>query len=352
MSRHVKKIKSIILKKGYDKEYKENIENQINNFKECNVIAIYNPECIGIMNSTKDLFENTIAIKEIFSSKLAKEIAQAIVATKIKQIVFSSITFGWKSLIENIYSLNSNIDIKFLWHGSHAMLVQPNESYFLYSIIELLDRNIVKSIAFSKESMCEFYTLKGYNAYFLPNTVKGLTVTNKSFKRQKQKRYIGLYSAGNRWEKNTFNQLSAIAMNNDFIVDIIPVTDLVNDFCDMMNITIYDKSLKYLRRQELLNRMAENDVNLYVTFTECSPVVPLESLELGVPCITGNNHHYFRDSKLYDYLVVKSEDDINEINSKINFAIEHKKEIIELYKEWKDKYDDFCNKKLKEFLDS
>lgn len=71
--------------------------------------------------------------------------------------------------------------------------------------------------------------------------------------------------------------------------------------------------------------MAQNDVNLYVTFTECSPVVPLESLEMGVPCITGNNHHYFKDSKLYDYLVVKSEDDINEIAQKIKLCLEKRR---------------------------
>ena len=113
---------------------------------------------------------------------------------------------------------------------------------------------------------------------------------------------------------------------------------------------INDRNIGYLKRQDLLNRMAQNDLNLYVTFTECSPVVPLESLELGVPCITGNNHHYFRNSKLYDYLVVKSEDNIDEIYSKARIAIENKDEIIKLYKSWKKDYDVFFNQKLLEFL--
>ena len=79
-------------------------------------------------------------------------------------------------------------------------------------------------------------------------------------------------------------------------------------------------------------------------------MLPLESLELGVPCITGNNHHYFRNSKLSDYLIVKAEDDINEIYEKIKFAISNKDEIINLYKIWKNEYNLFCENKLSEFL--
>lgn len=350
MSRHTEKIISIFFKKGYDEKYKENIINQLKACINVDTIAFYNPECIGVMNSTKDLFKNTVALKEIFSDKLSNEIADAIIATGVKQVIFSSITFGWMNLIENIYLKKSDIKIKFLWHGSHAMLVQKNEAYFLYNIMELLDRNIIHSIGFSKESMAEFYKLKGYYAYFVPNTVSNLKTTNTPFNKKTDKKYIGLYSAGNRWEKNTFNQLSAISMLRGSVIDIIPVTELVSDFCNLMNIEINDRNIGYLKRQDLLNRMAQNDLNLYVTFTECSPVVPLESLELGVPCITGNNHHYFRNSKLYDYLVVKSEDNIDEIYSKARIAIENKDEIIKLYKSWKKDYDVFFNQKLLEFL--
>lgn len=349
MSRHVEKIKRIVFKKENNSKNKEEILNTISSYKDKEIIAIYNPENIGIMNSTRDMFENTLGIKEIYSIDFAKEIAQAIVNTNIKQVVFSSIAFGWKTLAEQISIINPEIRIKFFWHGAHAMLVQRDEPYFFYSIIELLDRGIAHSIGFAKESMAEFYKLKGYNSYFVPNNVKGLKANTK-YEKVDGVNKIGLYSAGSRWEKNTYNQLSATSLIDNALVDLSPSTDLSNSFCELMNINLVDNNLKYMKRQDLLDRMAQNDVNLYVTFTECSPVLPLESLELGVPCITGDNHHYFRDSKLYDYLVVHSEDDINEIAQKAKEAIKNRDEIISLYKEWKKDYDEFVKEKFKEFI--
>lgn len=349
MSRHVEKIKKIVFKGGEDKNEKIRILDTIFSYKDKDILAIYNPESIGIMNSTKDMFENTLGIKEIYNVQLAQQIAQAIIDSNIKQVVFSSIAFGWKAIAEELNILNPDIKIKFFWHGSHSMLVQRDEPYFFYSIIELLDRGIAHSIGFAKESMAQFYKIKGYNSFFVPNTLKGLKSDTK-YERIDGVNKIGLYSAGSRWEKNTYNQLSATSLIENALVDLSPSSELSNSFCDMMNINLVDRNLKYMKRQDLLDRMANNDVNLYVTFTECSPVLPLESLELGVPCITGDNHHYFRGSKLYDYLVVHSEDDINEIADKAKKAIENREEIISLYKKWKVEYDEFVKQKLEEFI--
>lgn len=354
MSKHAKKIIKIIFKKGYEKKEVENIKQNIIKNKNAKILAIYNPECIGIMNSTKDLFKNNVGIGEIFSKKEAKEIAKTIIDCNISQVMFASIALGWISLIEYLKTMNKDIKIKFSWHGSHAMLVQRDETYFLYNILEMLDRGIVDSIAFAKESMAKYYKEKGYNSYFLPNTLNlnGIDINKDIDVRQKGKINIGIYSAGNRWEKNTFNQLSAASMIENSVVDILPVTPLIKQFCNMMNINIKDKDLGYLKRDELLSRMSQNDVNLYVTFTECSPVTPLESLELGVPCLTGNNHHYFKNSKLENYLIVQAEDDINEIKDKIDKILKNKSEIIKLYKEWKKNYDIEVKKYFENFCNS
>ena len=343
----IKKINSIVM---LDKKSLNRILFDIEMYQNEKVVAIYNPKCIGIMNSAKDLFTNCIPICELVNKNEIEKISDAISNSNITQIIFFSITSGWKTLIEKIHEKNKNIKLKLFWHGSHSLFVMNNESNYFYSMIELIQREIIHSIAFAKESMAEFYKLKNYNSFFVPNNVCNIKSTFKPFEKENEKKYIGLYSAGNRWEKNTFNQLSAVSMLKNSCIDIIPVTDLVDSFCKMTGVHINDKNIKYLERQDLFNRMALNDVNLYVTFTECSPMLPLESLELGVPCITGNNHHYFRNSKLSDYLIVKAEDDINEIYEKIKFAISNKEEIINLYKIWKNDYNLFCENKLSEFL--
>lgn len=91
-------------------------------------------------------------------------------------------------------------------------------------------------------------------------------------------------------------------------------------------------------------------MNLYVTFSECAPMLPLESYEAGVPCIMGNNNHYFLNSKLQDLVVVSNEQDITEIKDKILSALENKEEILILYKEFRENNLNSNKKEIAEFI--
>ena len=87
--------------------------------------------------------------------------------------------------------------------------------------------------------------------------------------------------------------------------------------------------------------MSTCDITLYVTFSECAPMLPLESFYVGTPCITGNNHHYFKDTELEKYLVVNNEDDAMEVVDKIISCINNKNKVLTLY-------DKFSEANLKE----
>src|SRR5262249_36506219 len=46
-------------------------------------------------------------------------------------------------------------------------------------------------------------------------------------------------------------------------------------------------------------------LTLYTTFSECCPMMALESLSLGVPCLIGPTSHLFEDApELFNWLVV------------------------------------------------
>jgi len=260
MNRHVKKVKSIFF---YQKGYTNNVIENINNIKDTSFVAIYNPETKGIMNATIDLFgkENSIELYEIFNKKQIINIAQAIVNKGFRQVIFATMAYGYKDLAEKIHELNSNIKIKFMWHGSHSLFVNYNEQKFLEELLQLQKRGIVSTIGFFKSAMADFYNKKGYNSCLLMNDVN---LENKYEKDNNDKRLkIGLYSSGDRWEKNTYNQLSSCAMVKDAYVDVIPNTKLATSFCKLMNIKMVDNnSSMAVSRDELLKRMASNDVNL------------------------------------------------------------------------------------------
>lgn len=349
MNRHVLKIKSIFF---YQKKQTNEVIDSINAIKDNSYLVIYNPETIGIMNSMKEIYgeEKCVKVYEIFNEKQINNIAQAIVDKKVKQVLFATMAYGYKDLAEKIKELDDSIKIKFMWHGSHALFVNFNEQKFLEEVLQLQKRGIIDAVGFFKKSMADFHTKKGYNAYWLMNDVN---ISEKYEAKKDERLKIGLYSAGDRWEKNTYNQLSSCAMVKDAYIDIVPMTKLARSFCDLMNIkTVENESTTALKREELYARMVNNNVNLYVTFSECSPMIPLESFELGVPCVIGNNTDYFQGSKLNDMVVVKEEDSIDEIYEKINICIENKEEIMNLYKEWKKEHSKTVIRLRDEFLNA
>ena len=77
-------------------------------------------------------------------------------------------------------------------------------------------------------------------------------------------------------------------------------------------------------------------------------------MEQGVPCIIGNTMDFFQDEedkKLRDYLVTEAEDN-SIINSKmVEKCLENKEEVIELYNNWKEKYNKIANESIKNFLE-
>lgn len=346
MNRHVKKIFTIF---KYPKKSVKLVLEEIKKYNSKEYIVFYNPECIGIMNATKEIFDNTIPLVEIFNKKEIEDIAEELSKSNIKQIIFATQAHGYKALAEKIKEKNSKIIIKFMWHGSHSLFVNRDEEYFLESILDLEKRGIVTSIGFLKESMAKYYSLKGYNSYFVMNTVNTIKEAKSDIKRDEIK--VGIYSSGDRWEKNTYNQLSACSLvDNNIIVDSIPATELFKSYCKLMNIKYVEDLKTSVSRDELVDRMSKNTINLYVTFTECAPMIPLESMQVGVPCIVGDNNHYFTNTNLEKYLVVKAEDSIDEIAEKMKLCIENREEIMRLYKEWKKEYDLKSKESVNKFL--
>ena len=132
---------------------------------------------------------------------------------------------------------------------------------------------------------------------------------------------------------------------------MVPLNKEAEEFAKTLNLKI-DGIDKSLAREDLIKRLSKNDVNLYVTFSECAPMLPLESLENEVPCITGNNHHYFKNNELEKYLVVDNECDPVLIKEKVLKAIKDKDKIIKLYKDFSKKNKTKAKEAVEAFLNN
>lgn len=334
-------------KRKNDEKHKELVKttlDKLKKYKNKDYVAFHNPEWTGVSNATIELFENSIPCGELISRKEIKEVCNAIINNNIKEVIFSGFCIGWYKLAIALY--NEGVVVKTYFHGSHTQYLDEYGWKMNDQIYALERKGIVKEMAFCKESIIDFYKDKGCNVTFLRNLVNIdyniKKVTNKSdeFK-------IGIYAVQpTQFRKNVFSSLASVYFikqklkDKKVVVDVVPNSDSVAAFCHFFDIEVTG-IYKGVPREELLKRMSKCDITLYVTFSECAPMLPLESFYVGVPCITGNNHHYFKNTELEKYLVVNNEDNALEISDKVIMCINNKDKVLSLY-------DKFSKSNLKE----
>ena len=105
--------------------------------------------------------------------------------------------------------------------------------------------------------------------------------------------------------------------------------------------------IKVIKTKDLTSTLSDNDINLYVNFCDTNYALILESMDKGIPCILGNTDFFDNNKLLKDSLVLKSDDNINEIKEKINEVKKNKSKILKEYNIFRKKY----SKKAKESLD-
>ncbi len=346
--RHKKRKDNLI-----DAEYLERKDNTIKLIyqnKDKDYITFYNKKWFGVTSATKELFENLVDCGELFRKKDIKEIAAAIKNTQIKQIVFSSFAIGWKDLAISLKKDNRNIKLKTFWHGSHSQILDEYGWNRNLEIIQLHKRNIIDIMGTCKKSLMEFYKQQGFKAQFITNRV--ILNSKPTIKqRKKAKKLIGIYAAKcDDWRKNMYTQIAAVALIENAVIDMVPLNDDAIAFAKSLNVPIQGEH-KSIPREKLIERMAKDDAVLYVTFSECAPMLPLEALEVQVPCLTGNNHHYFKNKELEKYLVINEEDNPFIIKEKLLLAIKNKDKINKLYKDFAKENNLESKKELKKFLE-
>ena len=334
----------------YSKEYNaaiDNTEKLLNKAKK-EYVVFHNPKWFGVTSATTELFENRIPCGELYRRKDIKKIGDTILKRKIKQVIFSAMCIGWKDLAIYLKSKNPKIKIKTFWHGSHSQVLEPYGWARNIEIIELHKQGIINVMGTCKESLVEFYKNEKCNSFFITNRVSLENIDIKKKKHTGVK--IGIYaSASDSWHKNMFSQIAAASFIKNAKIDMVPMSKAAKRFAGILGIEIEGVE-KPISREELIKRMADNDINLYTTFTECAPMLPLESFEVGVPCVSGNNHHYFKGKELEKYIIVKNEENPVEIAEQIKKCLKNKTKIMKLYNTFRKQNDKSSRKSVEEFL--
>ena len=147
-----------------------------------------------------------------------------------------------------------------------------------------------------------------------------------------------------------FAQIASATLIPNAVIDMVPLNAEAKKFANDLGIKLEGLD-KPIPRDELLERMSKNTINLYVTYSECAPMLPIESFEVGVPCISGNNHHYFKNTELKEYIVLNNEENPVLIAKQIKKCLDNKDKVMKWYKDFKKENDKKSKESVKHFLD-
>ena len=337
--------------KEEQKHYSEQVDKAIEKIKQYkgkDYIVFYNPTWLGVANSTKGLFENIVPLEHVYNKKDIDKLVNTVIENNIKSVIFSQICDGWTETIKKIKYKNDNIVIKVIWHGNCYEYFSDFTWNLNKEVMNLYKENKIDSFGFVRSIMYEFYKKVGFKSYYLQNNVH-LKNIEREKKVSSDKRKIGIYNADTRELKNIYTSLSAIKLVPNSVADVVPINESAKKFTEILQLKTTSIN-DYIPTEELLKRIQQNEVNIYPTFTENGPMFPLESFEMGVPCLLGNNNDFFVGTKLGEYVILTKEDDPEYLKDRIVNCIEHKDEIMKLYREWKKDFDQKCKKWVNEFV--
>lgn len=334
------------------------ITNQINEIPT-KYLTICHPEMVEEKNVIEGMFKGSILeLREQHTQKEADMLANAMISDGKEIIIFNRFADGWESLITAIKKHNKKTRIKIIIHSGQDDLTDGIIWNYFDTILTLYDKGLIDELVFLKKNLYKFYKEKGYRVKLLTKfayineadkpaiSESNIPETNEPDKPAK----IGLYGAYDNLTKNIYNQLCAVSLLENVKLEYSPVSYKVSKVARFFNInmTVADK---LMTKKELYKKLSGNDINLCIYTIDENSLQPLESLELGTVCLVGNSFKDFEGSKLEEYLVVKNTDNILEIKEKIEFALTHKKEIIEEYKKWSIEQKEISEKSIQEIIE-
>lgn len=272
----------------------------------------------------------------------------------VKQIIFSGLEIGWDKEIKDIKEKYPDVKIKVICNTQDSLLYYDYDRQNFFNLLELSKKNIIDDIAFLRKGPYEVYKSLGYKCSFLRENYI-LDKTNKLEAKKKNETIdIGIYPLNYTWDKNIFNQLCIAKYIENSNLNYNEIDERMKDFVDTMNIKATSDKIEKIDEKTVQEKVVKNDINIATSFTEYVHPVFWISMEQEVPCIIGNTMDFFQDEedkKLRDYLVTEAEDN-SIINSKmVEKCLENKEEIIELYNNWKEKYNKIANESIKNFLE-
>lgn len=273
---------------------------------------------------------DTMRIKEDFTPFDREELATKI-NNNYQQVIFYDYYNQFYLLLPLI---SKKVIKKYIISEGIGVLYKPYSLTNFQQIFEYKERNLIDFIATTR-----------YDVHVsFKNKISYIELDYKiANKKEDNSKSIGILNEYYLEESNFFNQLSAVALTDIKKVTVLDSSDIIKDFSDDFSISVdIEKDIEKL--------IYKNIVNLNCKFCDISSLYFIMSMDAEIPCILGNTNLLDNDLELKKYLVLDSDDDVNEIKLKIEQSIKDKSKIMKLYNTWRKKYTTNSEKSIDSFI--
>ena len=285
-----------------------------------------------------------------FDIKSDMKVIDELVNEGYEELIFGGFETGWDILISNVKDKYHDLIVKVICNTQDSLLYYDYERDNFFKLLELTKNKIVDEIAFLRKSQYELYKELGYSCcYLLENYVLDKKIDIE--KHSDDKIYLGVYPLSYTWDKNIFNQLCVGKMLDNSIIRYNCLDERMKDFLDTMHIDSIPVKLSDINDQVIINEVIKNDVVIATSFTEYLHPLFLIAMELGIPCLIGNNSDFFDDClELKEYVVTSAEDNAIINSEMINKLLSNRNKVINLYHKWKKEYNQRAEESIKQFI--
>jgi len=309
-------------------------------FDSSRPIALHVPRWHGVAASTRALFDQVLPVPEgpqdhpddITEADIV-EYAEILVATGCRHFVISGGDLFNLKIVEKVQQMAPETRFDQLWHSNFLQMGEPHDWNLLRHWLNALEEGTITRIGVVKEGLERWFARLGLDAVFIPNVVPFEPAEVRPTTVQDT---VGIWLSGS----SSYRKLPHAAL---LALRMVPEVALMGSGLDPYSLQmINDLQLPFrqvspqpLPHAQLMRRMRQTGLTLYVTMSECSPMVPLESFALGVPCLVGPSSHLFRRSPvLSEALVVQHPQSPGEIAAKMRAALQDQAGLFDAYLEY------------------
>jgi hypothetical protein len=320
-------------------------------------IAIHCPRWLGVSNSTRNLFAHTYPIpahpdlepRHVGDRALARH-ADTLLATGVRHFVVSGGDEIYLRLVEAVRTRAPETRFDLLWHGSYVHFADSYHWFLMQRWLDLARAGVVTTIGTVKAGMERFFTRLGVRSALVLNYVPGDVLDPPPASEADLD--VGIWISGVNPLKSPHAMLSALAMTPGVRLHGAGTGGDVRALAEAFGIRVAALSDEALPAAALEAAIRRTQVTLYVTFSECCPMLPLESLRLGVPALIGPTSHLFDDHDyLRERLVVPHPDRADTIAAFLRLAADERVRIVDAYRDYAPIYHARARRSVEAFLD-